>query len=125
MECPKCNADMEDVEIHEVTVKRCTSCNGLWFDKFKHVFLKDIGEDPNKIDTGDEEFGQIFDRKRNIFCPECAAPMITAVVAEQPHIHYESCSKCFSVFFDAGEFKDYVKKDLFDFFKDIVARFKE
>jgi uncharacterized protein len=121
MECPKCDAEMEDVEIYEAIIKRCTSCKGLWFDRSKHEFLKGK-EDSGEIDTGDPEMGKIFNKKEDILCPDCSAPMIKMVVNEQPHIHYESCSKCFSAFFDAGEFKDYVEKDIFDFFKDLMAK---
>jgi uncharacterized protein len=121
MQCPKCDADMEDVEVCNVIVKRCSSCKGLWFDHAKHVFLKQI-EDADVIDTGDPESGKVFDKKGDISCPGCSAPMIKMVVSDQPHIHYESCSQCFSVFFDAGEFTDYVEKDIFSFFKDLMAK---
>ncbi len=123
MLCPKCDADMDDVETHGLTVKRCSSCMGLWFDRSKHEYLKKE-KDSVDIDTGDKEMGKVFDRKRDIICPDCSHPMIKMVVADQPHIHYESCSKCFSVFFDAGEFRDFVEKDIFDFFKDIMAKEK-
>ena len=121
MDCPKCDAEMEDVEIYNVVVKRCSSCKGLWFDHSKHEFLKHK-EDAELIDSGDPEFGKVFDKKGDILCPGCSASMIKMVVADQPHIHYESCSQCFSVFFDAGEFKDYVEKDIFSFFKDLMAK---
>ena len=121
MECPKCAAEMEDVEIYEVIIKRCTSCKGLWFDRTKHEFLRQE-KDSAEIDSGDTKFGKIFNKKGDIFCPGCSAPMIKMVVADQPHIHYESCSRCFAAFFDAGEFKDYVEKDIFDVVKDFMAK---
>jgi Zn-finger nucleic acid-binding protein len=121
MQCPKCNGEMEDVYISGLTVKRCTGCLGLWFDRFKHEYLKQ-DEDAAEIDVGDPGIGKSYDEIDAIFCPDCQAPMIKMVDAEQPHIHYESCSKCFSVFFDAGEFRDYVEKDIVDFFKDLFAR---
>lgn len=120
MQCPKCDAEMEELEIHKVTVQRCTSCAGLFFDRSKHEYLKHL-EDVEGIDKGDAEMGKVFNKKGDIFCPECSAPMIKMVVADQPHIWYESCSKCFAVFFDAGEFADYVEKDIFDLFKSIFA----
>lgn len=120
MKCPKCNAEMENVEIDDVEIKRCLSCQGLWFDRTKHEYLREQGN-AAEIDTGDKKIGEVMDKKENIFCPGCFAPMINMVVADQPHIHYESCSKCFSVFFDAGEFRDYAEKDIFDIFKDLMA----
>ena len=121
MQCPKCDADMEDVEIYEVVIQRCTSCAGLFFDRTKHEYLKSL-EDVEDIDTGDPEMGRVFNKKGDIFCPECASPMIKMVVSDQPHIWYESCGKCFAVFFDAGEFTDYVEKDMFDYVKRLFSK---
>jgi len=112
---------MEDVEIYEVIVKRCTDCKGLWFDRSKHEYLRDQ-EDSGDIDIGDPNIGKVLNEQENILCPGCFAPMIRMVVADQPHIWYESCSKCFSVFFDAGEFRDYVEKDIIDLVKDLFTR---
>ena len=120
MQCPKCKSEMEDIEIYEVIVKRCNLCKGLWFDRSKHEYLKDL-DGSGEIDTGDPDIGRAFNKKDDIFCPDCFAPMIRMVIADQPHIWYESCSKCFSVFFDAGEFRDYVDKDITDIFKGLFA----
>ncbi|MEQ8289875.1 MAG: zf-TFIIB domain-containing protein [Gammaproteobacteria bacterium] len=121
MQCPKCTHDMEDVEIHDVLIKRCTLCKGLWFDRTKHEYLRKE-QDSSCIDTGDPQIGKAFDKIEDYLCPECHSPMIKMVVADQPHIHFESCSHCFSAFFDAGEFTDYVEKDLIDFFKGLMSR---
>ena len=120
MQCPKCKSVMEDLEIYEVIIKRCSLCKGLWFDRSKHEYLKDL-DGSGEIDTGDPDIGKAFNKKDDIFCPDCFAPMIKMVVAHQPHIWYESCSKCYSVFFDAGEFSDYVKKNITDFLKDLFT----
>ena len=33
MKCPKCGADLREVEHHHVKVDECTECGGIWFDK--------------------------------------------------------------------------------------------
>ena len=47
--------------------------------------------------------------------------MIKMVDQRQPHIWYKSCSLCYGVFFDAGEFRDYKEETVLDFFKDLLA----
>lgn len=111
---------MEDLEIYEVIIQRCALCRGLFLDRSKHEYLRDL-KDAEEIDTGDPEIGKAFNKLENISCPACFAPMIKMVVADQHHIWYESCSKCFAVFFDAGEFRDYVEKDLFDIIKSMLT----
>lgn len=32
MKCPKCGADLQEVEHHHVKVDRCTECQGVWLD---------------------------------------------------------------------------------------------
>ena len=120
MKCPKCASLMEDVKVEGVVIKQCTYCKGLWFDRSKHEYLKGV-EGSEKIDTDDADIDKDFNKIEDIFCPDCSAPMIKMVVAQQPHIWYESCSKCFSVFFDAGEFSDYVKEDITDILKDLFS----
>jgi len=120
MQCPKCTSEMEDLEIYEVVIKRCKICGGLLFDRSKHEYLKGM-KDAGDIDTGDADIGKAFNKRDTIFCPDCSAPMIKMVVADQPHIWYESCSKCYAVFFDAGEFRDYMNKDITSYIKDLFA----
>jgi Zn-finger nucleic acid-binding protein len=48
--------------------------------------------------------------------------MVKMVDARQPHIRYESCSVCYGVFFDAGEFRDYNKETVLDFFRALFAK---
>ncbi len=33
MKCPKCGHDMEEVNIENILVDKCTECEGLFFDK--------------------------------------------------------------------------------------------
>jgi len=33
MKCPKCGGQMEEVDFEKLKVDRCTSCEGLYFDK--------------------------------------------------------------------------------------------
>ncbi|HEY5609916.1 MAG TPA: zf-TFIIB domain-containing protein [Thermoanaerobaculia bacterium] len=32
MKCPKCGMDLHTIEVEKVSVDRCVSCNGTWFD---------------------------------------------------------------------------------------------
>ena len=42
MQCPKCRHGMEEVTFEEVTIDRCTHCQGLWFDADEALQLKSI-----------------------------------------------------------------------------------
>jgi Zn-finger nucleic acid-binding protein len=121
MECPKCNSDMEKVAYENIEVDRCTGCKGIWFDMLEQEKLKEM-KGSQSIDTGDPEVGKKYDHVGKIDCPVCHTQMIRMVDAEQPHIRYESCTVCYGVFFDAGEFKDCKEETILDFFRDLFKK---
>jgi Zn-finger nucleic acid-binding protein len=112
---------MGRVGYETIEVNRCTECNGLWFDMLELEHLKAL-EGSEEIDIGDPMVGRSLDSRDRIGCPACHTAMVRMVDARQPHIHYESCSVCQGVFFDAGEFLDYKEEDALDFFRSLFAK---
>jgi uncharacterized protein len=105
MNCPKCSAPMELVTFEDVTVDRCTSCNGIWFDANEQKWLKEK-KGSEVVDSGDAAVGRKMDKITNYKCPRCHGAMIRMVDVDQHHIDYEACTVCYGIFLDAGEFKD-------------------
>ena len=103
VDCPKCRAPMEQVSFGGTTVDRCTSCKGIWFDAREQERLKDT-PGAEAIDTGTPGTPVATGRPK---CPVCRTPMIAMTDHNQPHLKFESCTVCYGVFFDAGEFRDY------------------
>lgn len=114
---------MESVVFQEHEVDRCSSCKGLWFDLVEHEELRDV-KGSEAIDTGLPEVGRKSDPIDRIDCPVCKAPMIRMVVAGQPHIRYESCTVCYGVYFDAGEFTDFRRVTLGESVRDMLRRLR-
>ena len=121
MKCPKCDVVMETVEYRGISVDRCTSCKGLWFDMLEHEHLKAI-EGSESIDLGKAPEHEGKDDRIPIPCPVCKIELIRMIDRAQPHIWYEACTSCYGVFFDAGEFRDYKEKTVLDFFRDLFAK---
>jgi uncharacterized protein len=118
MDCPKCNSIMEDVTVEDITVKRCTQCQGIWFTEAEHKAMKKV-KGSEKIDAGSAAKGKEFDSITNVPCPVCNLVMDRIADSFQPHIHYETCSRGHGVFFDSGEYKDFKEETLSDFFKSL------
>lgn len=106
LNCPKCKAPMEPVTFGGTTVDRCVSCKGIWFDAREQENLKDT-EGSEAIDTGKAGSSAAATIGGKIMCPVCHTPMIAMTDHRQPHLKFESCTVCYGVFFDAGEFRDY------------------
>ena len=120
MECPKCHCAFEEIEFAQVNVQRCTGCRGIWFDRRKHEYLKSV-DGSEAIDIGDPELGKRLNEKGKFKCPECYGAMVRMADPDQHHLWYEACSRCFGVFFDAGEFRDYKERTVIDFVRDLFT----
>jgi Zn-finger nucleic acid-binding protein len=116
MTCPKCISPMVEVSFHGITVERCTSCQGLWFDEFKKEELEKL-HGAEALDIGAAAVGRVFNKVDMIDCPHCGTRMIRMVDLKQPHIWFEHCKLCGGSFFDAGEFRDLKSHSLADFFR--------
>jgi len=120
MRCPKCRADMEQLEFEGTEVDRCTICKGIWFDAGEIEVMRDKGA-AIAIDTGDASIGKqtnIIDRYQ---CPRCSGSMVRVVDPRQRHIWYETCGSCSGSFLDAGELLDLSEVSITGFFKDLAT----
>jgi Zn-finger nucleic acid-binding protein len=123
MDCPKCNAAMNERSLRTlqglVTYDQCSSCKGFWFDTGEAEKLKDTWR-PDFIDHGEPEVGKKFNKLREVDCPRCGKRMDLVADPKQRHIQLETCSE-HGVFMDAGEFRDYTNETLMDIFRGAAA----
>lgn len=120
MDCPKCHSPMEAAAHAGISVDRCTGCRGIWFDGMEHRELKQAGG-AEALDVGSSKQGRENNAQAEVACPKCGAIMDTVADKYQRHIHYEVCPQGDGVYFDAGEFRDFVREDIGDFFKGLIA----
>jgi len=119
LQCPKCRHGMNVVTYGNLTLDRCTECQGIWFDSGEAEALKDrwMGE---ALDTGDPEIGKKWNQIEDVACPHCGKQMSKASDPNQQHIWYEVCDE-HGMFFDAGEFTDYKYETLLDKFRGLIT----
>ncbi len=120
MKCPKCYEAMEEIEYSGLLVDRCIHCGGIWFDFSEHEELKKL-KGSEHIDNGNIILGRLHNHLDNIHCPRCHSKMIKLVDRDQPHIWYEGCISCYGIYFDAGEFTDFLEVTFLDKIKDLLS----
>jgi len=120
MRCPKCRADMEQVEYEGTEVDRCTICHGIWFDAGEIDIMKGK-QAAAAIDIGDRKTGKKSNTIDRYQCPRCGGAMVRVVDPAQTHIWYETCGACHGSYLDAGELRDLSTTTVSDFFKDLVT----
>ncbi len=123
LNCPKCSAVMEKVSFGGTTVDRCVSCKGIWFDAREQEHLKDAaGSEALDVGGPASAPAPAPPPGGKVLCPVCRTPMIRMTDHQQPHLKYESCTVCYGVFFDAGEFRDYKELTLAESVKRLFPR---
>jgi Zn-finger nucleic acid-binding protein len=105
--CPKCRNVMKPITFEDITVDRCVSCGGLWFDLMEQRHLKDR-PGSEAIDTApDRPKGATPAPAAKMKCPDCDAPLTRLKDVDRRDIEYEYCVVCNGAFFDGGEFRHY------------------
>ncbi len=105
--CPKCQGAMAPVTFEEITVDRCTSCGGLWFDVMEQRRLRDR-PGSQVIDTAPaQSTGAPNPPAAQMICPCCNVPLTRLKDVDNRSIEYEYCTICNGAFFDGGEFREY------------------
>lgn len=121
MQCPKCPGTLEPKTYgRKITVHRCSDCGGLWCKPDVLMEMKREWMSEAVLDAGDPRLGRVLNKMDNIKCPECDIIMDKTSDPRQTHIWYESCSRCGSLFLDAGEFSDLKYDTLMDRLRDLV-----
>lgn len=118
LQCPKCRHGMEEVTYQDITIDRCTHCQGLWFDGDEAQQLRKI-EGSETLDKGKSALGRKYDSVEDINCPRCGRTMEKSFHWKQTHIWYEICRE-HGIFMDAGEFTDFKFETLMDLFRGVV-----
>ena len=118
LQCPKCQHGMDEITHGEVTIDRCTNCQGLWFDADEAEQLKNM-EGSEKLDIGNATEGAKWDTRVDINCPRCGKEMEKSADWKQKHIWYEVC-RDHGLFMDAGEFADFKNETLVDWFRGLI-----
>jgi Zn-finger nucleic acid-binding protein len=95
---------MEQVQVDQTQVDRCTGCRGLWFDALEDQDVR--GSDAaDSLDAPAAGPTPTAVKPGTIECPRCKVRMFQMVDRMGRRIQYESCPQCYGKFLDAGEFK--------------------
>jgi len=123
MDCPKCQNTMNEIENMSFSAAKCSSCNGIWFRDGGHEVAKKLAS-AKDIDQTKSNAASDYNLVRDFDCPECDSTMIKMVDPTQLNIELESCSSCFGVYFDAGEFSDFSEFTLIERVNRAIDAFK-
>jgi Zn-finger nucleic acid-binding protein len=103
--CPKCNIAMKQIVISkqnfEVTVDRCDTCSGYWFDRFE---LEKVLDDEARAWT--LQFEGSPEDEADFKCPRCNGLVETKKLYQ---IKVDLCLICGGIWLDKGELESVQK----------------
>lgn len=113
---------MKEVALGQVTVDRCTSCQGIWFDAFERDQLMALPGAAEALETdciwerNPPSVGALAENPggyKGSNCPRCQVKMDPVWIrrkknTERGTLVFEQCEQCQGSFLDAGEFADLV-----------------
>lgn len=105
MNCPKCNSELEILNINDLALHYCKDCGGMWI---KYATLKKMGEmlelKSELINPAEMENITVKETPRS--CPNCTKTMDKVYFNG---IIVDKCSACNGTWFDNGELSKYFK----------------
>jgi hypothetical protein len=107
--CAKCEGEMEQVQVGNVTVDSCPSCGGIWFDLSELVSVARLGKGGQEqlaeclLAEGPEggNWGQ-----DPAFCPRCAAALKPSRFDQDLPVILDYCPEGHGAWLDKGEFAE-------------------
>ena len=104
--CPRCRMKrLDEIELGEVVVDRCTCCGGLWFDNDEISELLGRTKEARRVETTVPPEG---DRAKELTCPRCADVALRALVVAGDVAAARTvfrCASCSGTWVDRGELR--------------------
>jgi Zn-finger nucleic acid-binding protein len=116
LDCPRCKrVKLEEVDLGEVVIDRCSRCAGLWFDNDeigeaigRHSGLREL---ESAIPSVEAEVGALSCPR----CPDVALRKLTvdATAGRRPSVVFR-CASCAGTWIDRGQLHDHEDPRLID-----------
>ena len=104
MQCPRCQSELETIEVDGIELESCPECGGLWFDqgelrRAKDLALPDLHWKEFEIWKHEHHFDATAD---GLACPRCRQPMVHLRYHET-EVEIDHCPACSGVWLGRGE----------------------
>jgi len=113
MDCPVCKNAMITLELAEVEIDHCNTCNGIWLDAGEMELLLESSEKSKKLLDSFKTAPHTAEKPRK--CPICLKKMQKIVVGQAASpLLIDRCGKGDGLWFDKGELQNILTLGTFD-----------
>ena len=107
MKCPVCKEPMIVLELNEVEIDYCTSCDGIWLDGGELELLIEDEQEREMLLSSFKKDSE--NREKPYKCPICNKRMEKVYVGENNDVLIDKCSDNDGLWFDKGELKQVIQ----------------
>ena len=107
MNCPVCKDSMIVLELQQIEVDYCTSCEGIWLDAGELELLLETEGERNRVINLFKEADPGKEKSYN--CPICSKRMLKFDVGEKEKVKIDKCKRNHGIWFDKGELQKVVE----------------
>ena len=107
MKCPVCDELMIVLELEEIEIDYCTSCEGIWLDGGELELLLEEASEKEEVLSSFRRDNSSDEKK--IRCPICIRKMEKVLVGAESRVLIDRCKNHHGLWFNRGELYDVVK----------------
>ncbi len=108
MNCPVCKEPMIVLELDEVEIDYCTSCEGIWLDRGElEILLKSSSASDDLLNSFQRDEAATEKARR---CPICDKRMEKALYEGKGRIRLDRCRRDHGIWLDKGELRDVLEE---------------
>jgi Zn-finger nucleic acid-binding protein len=123
MKCPVCDELMIVLELDEIEIDYCTTCEGIWLDGGELELMLEVASEKEELLSSFREDSSSHEKK--IRCPICFRKMEKVLVGKENKILLDECKKHHGLWFNRGELYDVVKLGSIDEENKILTLLRE
>ena len=106
MICPVCKDPMIVLELDQIEIDFCASCEGIWLDSGELELLLESEQERVKLLKSFME--DKLTKEKSCSCPICGKRMSKVLVGDKAEVLIDKCKKDHGLWFDKGELKSVV-----------------
>jgi len=108
MICPRCQIELERIEIEGLELDYCSECQGVWFDKGEVAAFFGFPQDAPE----DDGIGKGLGRLSALACPRCPEGKLHEMqYSSATTLMVDKCDLCSGFWFDGGEIPELKKEN--------------
>ena len=123
MRCPACDELMIVLELDEIEIDYCTSCEGIWLDGGELELLLEEASEKEELLSSLKAAGSSDEKK--IRCPICFRKMEKVFIGKENKILLDRCKNHHGLWFNKGELYEVVKLGSLDEENKILTLLRE